>query len=300
MKLRRVLILSTAVALLPLGTAAAHGEGEPAGSVTTAATSQSVVGRQNTNPSVVRECGTLKESTRFKLCANYPNPSGIRIKMGGPEPVFASCSTSFTVFKKGDFTKKYALTAGHCVNQTRPAVYSESDYFGLVGDVHYTNDQDSALVAPEPGLRLDNTVFRGDRPNSTKRALVSGISEPGRKGRVCVGGSYTLEVCNLLVRHSKPRCYNFELRDGTKVRRCGLMTAQKSDHRVVQPGDSGGPVYEEDEDGRVNAVGIIIGGDETAGGPFPEHDVVFYRPIAEVLKDQNAELQVCGPADICD
>ncbi|WP_327321160.1 S1 family peptidase [Streptomyces sp. NBC_01210] len=157
-------------------------------------------------------------------------------------------------------------------------------------------------MTPAPGIRLDNTIFTGDRESSTKTSLVKGTATPGNKDYVCVSGSFTAEVCKVKVVTSKPRCFTFRLRTtGEKVRRCGLMMAQKAEHRVSYPGDSGGPVYQHTKNGLIRAVGTIVGGYESrANTPFPEHDIVYYRPIEDVLRHQNAELQICGPADICD
>ncbi|WP_343241807.1 trypsin-like serine protease [Streptomyces sp. SID13588] len=244
----------------------------------------------DSSPSLIKECGDKEFTTRLKLCNNYSIPGGIRLRIGGPEdpPKNGDCTVAFSVFK-GELSKKYALTAGHCYKNSRPSVYSTPDYFGQIQDVHYSLDQDSALIkSVDDNWNL--SIITGGVESKSQRTI-RGTWKPGQGKTVCLGGSFTGEVCDVLIRSSTPRCYKFEMNDGEEVERCGLIAGQKIGSRIVQRGDSGGPVYRKAGSKFADAVGIIIGGGSTTGGAGA--DMVYYRPIAQVLSDQGVELFTC-------
>ncbi|MFJ2407286.1 trypsin-like serine protease [Streptomyces xanthochromogenes] len=194
---------------------------------------------------------------------------------------------AFTVFK-GEVANKYGLTAGHCYKNSRPSVYSTPHYFGQVQDAQYTSDRDSALIkSVDDNWNL--SIITGDVKSHSQRTI-RGTWKPGNGKQVCLGGSFTGEVCEVTIRSSTPRCYEFEVQ-GQEVTRCGLVAGQKIGSRIVQPGDSGGPVYRKAGSSFADAVGIIIGGGSTTNNG--DRDMVYYRPIAQVLNDQGVELFTC-------
>ncbi|MBT1182658.1 trypsin-like serine protease [Streptomyces sp. CJ_13] len=238
---------------------------------------------------IIKECSERERTTRLKLCSNYSIPGGIQLRIGGPEgpPVNGDCTVAFTVFKRSPL-RFYGLTAGHCYKNNRPSVYSQSDYFGQIQEAQYTADRDSALVQ-HTNDNWNLTILSGS-PTTTKQRTIRGTWKPGQAKTVCVGGSFTGEVCDVLIRSSTPRCYKFQV-NGQEVERCGLIAGQKIGSRIVQPGDSGGPVYRKAGSGFADAVGIIIGGGSTTNGN--DYDMVYYRPIASVLSDMGVELFTC-------
>ncbi|MEJ8653834.1 trypsin-like serine protease [Streptomyces sp. MS1.AVA.3] len=156
---------------------------------------------------------------------------------------------------------------------------------GNLIDVRYTPTQDSALLEGNVTYKyFTENVFSGG-PKTTKQLSVRGQSTPAKGDRVCTSGATTGEVCSAALQNTVPKCVKM-LVDEKVVERCGLIEAYRPGKRLVDAGDSGGPVYQKKDANTVNAVGIIIGGND-------DGQTVYYEPIAAVLQSYGVTLATC-------
>ncbi len=195
------------------------------------------------------------------------------------------CSSAFS-WRSLDSTISYMLTAGHCVPAGGP-VYTASfgppasalEYMGNVtantrenwnidtGTTHLQGDLasstanrgDIALVQVQSGKTSAGYVY-ADPGAFSRRVVGSWVgtwSSPG--DQFCTDGIKSLEVCGWSV-DEVGHDYMYSNPDGRHPTVRGANRGYRWGSFCIVDGDSGGPIYTIDSNGRVSAKGIISGG----------------------------------------
>lgn len=132
------------------------------------------------------------------------------------------------------------------------------------------NRMDWESMNTEGFASLANEVYTGGVASSTGIAreslLSAGLNEP-----ICTDGSFTGENCNGTVDMTEG-CVDLD-DNGTEVLVRDQDFAVSSSARLVQHGDSGGPVFAHDDGFVSPGVGVISGGNvgtDTTPGPGDE------------------------------
>jgi hypothetical protein len=167
------------------------------------------------------------------------------------------------------------LTAGHCFPSNAVVQQGYLDTAvnafittGIVGRIDWrqwgNNRIDAETVNSQgqgtPLAAFMYTSLQGSKPIGAQVISLNGAT-------VCADGSFTGENCRGVV-DATNLCANIV--DGTTTLRvCGLDSAHSSDgSRLVQPGDSGGPVYSYDPThSNVQPTGVVSAGNVGAGQP---------------------------------
>ena len=153
------------------------------------------------------------------------------------------CTSGFTVFDGSGI--RHNTTAGHC---TAGASYQNGQGYGFTNNYSYGDHQiDGQTISTYPGTAA-GVVFTS-YSTATYVESQSYIQYAGED--VCLDGYYTGQSCG------KVTLVNFCWLLSGNIS-CGLDLAQ-ADYRLVQGGDSGGPVYSYNLNGLLNARGIIAG-----------------------------------------
>lgn len=145
----------------------------------------------------------------------------------------------------------YLSTAAHCGSRYW---YNASSYVGVTTYYELRNygDTDAQLIQAYGGAA--GWVYTG--PTSARG--VATYSTAHSTGEwVCADGAMTGEVCGAQIVRTGQCIYFVDFR----MTVCGLIVAQAGRDPTTW-GDSGGPVYNVNGDGSLNARGLIVGGNE--------------------------------------
>ena len=148
---------------------------------------------------------------------------------------------------------------------------NDGSTYGKVAERRFAErGPDAALVASAFGPRM----YVGGSGSDTTRA-VKGARTPRKGAAVCTSGAATGDTC-AAVRRQSDICVRF----GDGITTCHLTRAVSTDGSpLVEPGDSGGPVYT----GRTYAVGMAVGGNE-------DGTELLYHPVGYLLHLWHARL----------
>lgn len=192
--------------------------------------------------------GDLVPLSRQDDASNWSGGAGMIKSTGG------YCSTGFAVL---DGAYGRLLSAAHCDTTGNTSWYdgTGSDIFTYGGsyvDVHQQS-WDSLLIDPVGGTQ--GKVYVGPWYSTTKRS-VAAASPTADGDSVCTSGANSGEHCGTVI----DRQVSF----GCGQYVCyGSLAANSNQNVMGVHGDSGGPVYGYNADGRVRAKGII-----SSGWPF--------------------------------
>lgn len=178
------------------------------------------------------------------------------------------CTSGFGVVRA---RLRYFLSAGHCFRGPGDIVTNDGRPYGRVSGRRMTdNGPDTALVASAFAPRM----YVGG-PDSDRSVPVAGRRSPGFGAWLCTSGARSGEDCSGQ-RRETGLCVRF----GDGVTTCHLTRVVSSDgRRLVEPGDSGGPVYLPGG----YAVGITVGGNR-------DGTQLLYHPIGYLLDVWDARL----------
>lgn len=163
--------------------------------------------------------------------------------------------------------KNYLLTAGHCfaggtsvLNGTPeyPVSGTRTRVGGVSSRDWAPNSIDSELIDTSQNGGSSRLVWRGGgwTSNTQYRAYQSGGEQALQGQHVCASGAFEGETCNLLVTTgSGEACAGPSYSRSCKQDRAQIDPVSLTS--VVGEGDSGGPVYIRQNDGRVYSVGTI-------------------------------------------
>ncbi|MQA87339.1 MAG: hypothetical protein GEV03_22600 [Streptosporangiales bacterium] len=178
------------------------------------------------------------------------------------------CTSGFGVRRGGS---TYFLGTAHCFRTVGERPTNNGRPYGRVAKRQMGNEgPDASLVASDFGPK----VYVGGPDGNATRTL-RGARTPAYGGRLCTSGANTGRNC-AGERQQSDLCVRF----GDGVTTCHLTRAVSADgSSLVQPGDSGGPVYT----GRRYAVGIVVGGNS-------EGTELLYHPVGYLLDLWDARL----------
>ncbi|WP_343955074.1 hypothetical protein [Nonomuraea longicatena] len=175
------------------------------------------------------------------------------------------CTTGFAWDYRGDH---YMLTAGHCVGVGNYPTSGNGQEMGMVthdiftgaangsvpiGDKHHG---DLALIKMAYGRSALPKTYVGNKNSGSSREGAGMSSRRNRPGdRFCTGGAFGGELCYWSVKRTRVTIQ--EVEGGAWMR--NVVEAQRDPGRrwCVIRGDSGGPVYALNRQGKVRAKGII-------------------------------------------
>lgn len=208
-----------------------------------------------------------------------PHWGGARITR---RSVGGSCTSGFTVNSESSAEGQAHVTAGHCW-PVGSVVDSGSFYFGNVIRRPNFPLYDSALLNAAD-QNYDDNIYDGVNNNATANAEnidMSGVDTVAGGDLVCVSGSVSRRVCNLVVDRVTGACPQA----GGET--TALIVAQKIGSTVFVNGDSGGPMYTRTSGNRIAGMNVC-GVDEELlpNGPF---DLSF----AEQWTNVTSNLDVC-------
>lgn len=201
-----------------------------------------------------------------------PYWGGGRFRIGN-----GACTTGFAIIHGG---RSKLLSAGHCGANGNAAVDGDGDRMGAIeGD---SNSRDTLLVDARGG----GSVFVGGWQSSRSKSVASArASVPGNY--ICTSGASSGEHCSIRVK-AVDQTFNI----GYPV-----YPTIAAEHPVracaVAPGDSGGPVIAYRADGRVDALGTMVGGvmDTPCEGASPTGSYrVWYTDLPSALRHYGASI----------
>jgi hypothetical protein len=210
--------------------------------------------------------------TPTRLLDSTPYYGGDRIIRWTPNPdgttSIMQCTAAFTV---GSGTALYMSTAGHC--GPTGTVWQQGYYESGAQIIHTTGTMGTETSVQWGNNRMDAAIMNGGSywngavyggmVNGTAWA-VGGQLAVAVGNSVCSDGSVTKENCSATI-SAINACLNLN-DNGTIVQVCNQALADSTSGRIVQHGDSGGPVlrhtttFEE-----VVGVGLISGGNTDNG-----------------------------------
>lgn len=178
------------------------------------------------------------------------------------------CTAAFTV---GTGTARYMSTAGHC--GPTGTVWQQGYFEGGAQIIHTTgtmgtetsvqwgnNRMDAAIMAR--GSYWNGAVYGGTVDGSAWG--VGGQQAVAVGNSICADGSFTRENCSAKI-SAINACVNLN-DNGTIVKVCNQALADSTSGRIVQHGDSGGPVLRHTSTlDQVVGVGLISGGNTENG-----------------------------------
>lgn len=190
--------------------------------------------------------------------------------------------------------RRKAFSAGHCFAENSTVLqgyFDETDgfvyYTGELGNVEWRQYGDGTFDAeaiypavPVPSDIIGNRMYTGS-VTTPGDIPIGGAASSTVGSTVCTNGSVTGEVCRGIV----------TIVDGCAsvddIIMCGMDTAQApSGVRIVEHGDSGGPVIRHDSLGQALFHGIIAAGNVGAGeGQGPGDRVVYSNAMQVCLLD---------------
>ncbi|WP_433433883.1 hypothetical protein [Nonomuraea sp. CA-141351] len=209
--------------------------------------------------------------------------------IGNYSPTVGSCSDGFSWRYSGYHAM---LTAGHCTGLGWTMFTPREDMGHVVKDTWANNSGtghidgqsayhgDASMIKIDPGKSSAPRIYVGSSTSAASRA-VAGMyyRSPAYGDKYCTGGATTGELCGWRVDTVR---FNHRYSDGTVARN---MTRGSKQGKCTRGGDSGGPVYTVNSEGKVLAKGIHSGtgggGTDSYGGAFdPCHE--FFTDIWEV------------------
>lgn len=166
------------------------------------------------------------------------------------------CTSGFAV---RNWSGEFLVTAGHC--GWPGAQFYNGNSSRLVGTANQEDVANDLLLIPTQNLSTaSGRVFNNRWGASETTMAVNGWAHPYNGEYLCSSGSYTGEVCGVRVDTSSAYSYCGYASFNAYECYSGLYRAsQNAGLRAVQPGDSGGPVYNYNR----SAVGIISGGNSS-------------------------------------
>lgn len=202
-----------------------------------------------------------------------------------------SCTSAFSVRKNGSRTTG-SVVAGHCFQAPGDGVSSGNKFYGEVATALYDHTHDMSLVvgakeepqtyAPsiwvDPGLPAARRVIRARDPLPTDNLCVSGALSGNHCGLTFNPGA-PVQACSRPTDTPPNFCVT------------GLSLATNpGPGAVVQPGDSGAPMYVLDQaTGGVIIVGMFVGGD--AQKPA----LVAFEPVSFIQQSLGVTVLVTTP-----
>jgi hypothetical protein len=183
-----------------------------------------------------------------------------------------SCTSGFSVADSNGVT--YDTTAAHCGNGT---FKQNGQGYGVTVKWEMANNGigDSQTVSTYPNSAAGD-VFTGT--NTVRPVETVDVATQNTGEQFCADGYFTQENCTGIIGNPS-MCVHFK--DGTTT--CGLVYGQShsfTQPNLVQPGDSGGPVYNYNLDGTLDARGLITGEACDPPGPCPG---IYYTQISTPL-----------------
>lgn len=218
-----------------------------------------------------------------RLSETLPLAAGDRILtfspvVGNPNQVNVTQCTS------GWNTPSFMFTAGHCFTQGTMVDQGFVDStntlivngpIGSINTVQFGNSRPDWESINTVGVStLAPEVYTGGPSSSTGIAqeslLSAGLNEP-----ICTDGSFTGESCNGTIDMTEG-CVDQLDDSGTTFLVCNQDFAVSSGARLVQHGDSGGPVFAADNGFISPSLGVISGGNVgTVKAPGPGDEMNF-------------------------
>ncbi|MGH7068445.1 MAG: hypothetical protein ACREFO_00325 [Acetobacteraceae bacterium] len=192
----------------------------------------------------VRNSAAVRSDTCSRLMDCTPRIGGDRIVRHAGSTVYectASWSWANKPYKGGSDA---VTTAGHC--SSTGTTWLQGYYDPAKNTIYYTGSAGKDVLTSWGNNRADGEVLKGVDWNpeiyytNSRYGLTIGYNQPMENEVVCADGSFTGKSCNGLVQNPD-ECAKIS-DGGTTVRVCDLAYAT-SDHRLSQPGDSGGPVW---------------------------------------------------------
>lgn len=210
--------------------------------------------------------------------SNWPGGVQIRNSAGG------ACSTAFAVLRSDGFGR--ILTASHC-DWTQNLSWDDwaGDTF-TSGGSNVSADRvpyDTMIIDPTGGTQ--GRVFGGpwNATSSNSRYVLSVASAQGSHvgDFICPSGANSGEHCTTKVTELGVSWACGINSAPPPAQQCGGHRARRtSEAPATVGGDSGGPVYENRSDHRVNALGVIFGGtDSVACGSTRFSTTKCYRNL---------------------
>lgn len=175
------------------------------------------------------------------------------------------CTAAFTV---GAGTARYMSTAGHC--GPTGTVWQQGYYESGAGIIHTTGTMGTETAVQWGNNRMDAAIMNGG--SYWNGAVYGGQVDGSAWGvggqqavavgnTICSDGSVTKENCSATI-SAINACLNLN-DSGTVVRVCNQALADSTSGRIVQHGDSGGPVLRHTSTlDQVVGVGLISGGSD--------------------------------------
>lgn len=156
------------------------------------------------------------------------------------------------------------LTAGHCgpsgvtwsqgyFDQGTGTLYS-TGLMGFADSVEWGNNRMDAETIGEGSYWV-----AAEYVSPTGAVGVAGSGSLNVGDSICADGSFTNESCNGYI-YGVDACLDLLDDEGNIVHVCNQALAEARGDRLVQAGDSGGPVYNYNDQLRLTAQGIISGG----------------------------------------
>jgi len=173
---------------------------------------------------------------------------------------FLFCSNAFAVLRSDGYGR--LLGARHCDDDGNLAWYNgaHSPLTNGGADVDIQNTDDTMLIDPIGGTGgyVHGGPWNATSSNSRYHLKVASAGSTVQNQSVCSSGANSGEHCGLIVTSATIATWTCA-NGGT----CHGWRAGNSSATVASTvgGDSGGPVYQNRSDGRVNARGVIYGGD---------------------------------------
>lgn len=210
---------------------------------------------------------------------------GASVQINGNNYIIQCTTGWMSGVRQGQQTgTSYAFTAGHCMPQNTPTYqgyctivnnqcqFSYTGEMGVVNTVQFGNGRpDWESVNPAGISSLGQTMYLGpvDPTGSVGEydLVSSALNEP-----ICANGSFTGESCNGTVNATEGCVELTDPTAGTTTNVCNQDFASSPGPRLVQEGDSGGPVigYDGGTDQTGIDVGVISGGNVGNNGPGTE------------------------------
>lgn len=217
---------------------------------------------------------TTATTTPTRLLDSQPYYGGDRVGIENSSgQVDAECTVAWDYQISG---KYYMASAGHCAtggqtvlqgyeNSAKQFVYTGT--MGVVANVQFGNNRIDGLIL------ANSSYFPAIYTSTSGARAVTGTTPVAPTSSICADGSFTGDSCGGIVQHVN-ECVH-ENDQGVTYNICGLDEATSS-HRLIQPGDSGGPVLSNIPDGSVHVSGLISGGN-TAGTDLLFTDIVRFE-----------------------
>ncbi|WP_143167959.1 chymotrypsin family serine protease [Jatrophihabitans endophyticus] len=204
--------------------------------------SKTTKSRRNPTKSASRAVATANKLSDIK-----PYWGGDRI-LSTQGDYIVQCTANFKAVETTGSKSAAAITAGHCgptgtkwqqAYLSGNTIYSTGDY-GTDAKRHFSTAGDQELLT---GSSWDYSAWTTYNPGGNSGNVIEYYARSVAKGaHICSDGSYTNYTCGGTVTAVKA-CANID-EDGTLHNVCGLDTATAT-HRLVQSGDSGGPVWDQ-------------------------------------------------------